>query len=95
MDTLIAQVRSIHQRDAQSDRDIARRLGVSRATWNFARAGKRRLSLKILRGIVKGFPELATPAMMAVLAPGTESQESTQEAREVALVGITAAEGRE
>lgn len=92
MEHLIEELRRIQIRDAQTDLQIARRLGVSRQTWNFARIGKRRVSLKIIRGMIKGFPELALPAIRELTA---DSQETHQEPRGGALAGITAAEGRE
>lgn len=49
-----------------SDTEFARKLGISRALWDFIRTGRRGFGEKSLKGIVRAFPEL-TPRVLLYL----------------------------
>ncbi len=42
----------------ENDALFSRRLGVSRQLWNFTRNGRQPVGWSILRGTLRGFPEL-------------------------------------
>jgi hypothetical protein len=94
MDTLIAAVRSIQEQEHLKDSAVAARLGFTRTHWVYLRQGKRGVTVAVLRGIAKGFPQLAVLVGMSLTTPGQNAQEGTQEAQGVAKAEILVQEGR-
>lgn len=85
MDTLIAAVRSIQEQEHLKDSAIAARLGFTRTHWVYLRQGKRGVTVAVLRGIAKGFPQLAVLVGMSLTAPGQNAPNQAQDGQEVAL----------
>lgn len=46
-----------------TDEALARALGVSRPLWSQIRSGKRRVTLDVVRGILRTFPDLEAQVM--------------------------------
>ncbi len=46
-----------------TDEALARALGVSRPLWSQIRSGKRRVTLDVVRGILRAFPDLEAQVM--------------------------------
>ena len=51
-----------------SDEAMAERLGISRTMWRRLVSGERRISLRVLQGVVAAYPDL-TPQVIAVVLP--------------------------
>lgn len=51
-----------------TDEQMAAKLGMSRTMWRRLVSGERRISLRVLQGVVAAYPDL-TPQVIAVLLP--------------------------
>lgn len=60
-----------------TDAAFAARLGMSRQMWRFLRAGDYRLSLPLLQGILRAYPDL-TPMATALLFLPVDAKKSSQ-----------------
>lgn len=68
----IAELMRIQARDKLSDEKMAERLGCTRTLWYFTRTGKSPLAAKMIRGIVRSFPELHTCLLVFLANDGDE-----------------------
>ncbi len=41
-----------------TDERLARALGISRSLWSQVRSGRRRVTLEVVRGILRAFPDM-------------------------------------
>lgn len=41
-----------------TDEQLARALGISRSLWSQVRSGRRRVTLDVVRGILRAFPDM-------------------------------------
>ncbi len=41
-----------------TDEQLARALGISRSLWSQVRSGRRRVTLEVVRGILRAFPDM-------------------------------------
>lgn len=46
-----------------TDEALARALGVSRPLWSQIRSGKRQVTLNVVRGVLRTFPDLETQVL--------------------------------
>ncbi|MEJ5315227.1 MAG: helix-turn-helix domain-containing protein [Anaerolinea sp.] len=60
---LIETVEERKQMLGWTDETLARALGVSRPLWSQIRSGKRRVTLEVVRGILRAFPDLEAQVM--------------------------------
>jgi transcriptional regulator with XRE-family HTH domain len=65
--TLLDQLIAIQKRYDWTDLEFSKRLGVSRQLWQFTRSGRMGISMAVLQGAYKAFPELH-PAILSFLA---------------------------
>ena len=56
-----------------SNRAFAQYLGISHVQWLATKAGTERFGQKLARGVAAKFPDLATEAALAVVAPETRA----------------------
>lgn len=55
---LVTALRAIQRAEGMTDREMALRLGVTRAHWNHICLGVRHLGVQTLRGVARGFKDL-------------------------------------
>ena len=55
---IIEQLETRRKELGMTDEAFARLLGISRPLWSQIRSGKRRMTLEVVRGILRAFPDL-------------------------------------
>lgn len=73
MSKIVDLVRQAQLAQHLSDEETARRLRISRPFWVRIRCGKRGTSIRFLKGVVRGFPELSIDAVLYLRDNGHES----------------------
>lgn len=56
---LIAELRVKQEAEHLNDAGLARRLGISKALWSVIQAGKAEPNMKVLKGTLRAYPDLA------------------------------------
>ena len=88
--TKLIQALKRRQRDLElSDTAIAKRLGVSPSFWCLVQQGKRRIGHQLIRGVIRGFPELTTEALIFLRSEVTDTTSAGHEGNCQATEAVT------
>lgn len=81
MDKLIDELIDIQTREQWSEREMARQIGISEASWHRIKSGSRGMGTSILRRVLHRFPEL-TPTAFSFFFGSDASHRSESAAKE-------------
>jgi hypothetical protein len=73
MTDMVRRLIEIQKREAWSDGEMARQIGISRPSWNLIRHGKRQMWAEAQHSATRRFPELTRELLDNVMS-GTERQ---------------------
>ena len=68
--SLLALIRLMQVAECMSDRQFAKKLGISHQLWQMTRTKKRDIGLVLLKAIVKAYPVLNRNVLLFLAGPG-------------------------